>query len=210
MLSVVLVDDHHLVRQCLRMCLGTSPDVTVSGEASNGEAAIDLAARLTPDVLVLDVSLPGLTGPEVAVAVRKQSPLTRILALSMHSEREFVMSMFRAGAQGYVLKASAYDELVEAISVVGAGGSYVSPALGGHILLDVAQGRGADGLAPLTPRERDVLRLLARGLSTKEAAWELGLSDKTVHAVRSRLQRKTGLRSTAELTRYAMRTGLTS
>ena len=210
MLRVILVDDHQLVRQCLRMCLGTSTSVAVVGEAASGEAAIDLASQLTPDVVVLDVSLPGMAGPEVAVEVLEKSPRSHILALSMHAEREFIMSMFRAGATGYVLKASAYDELLQAIVVVGSGGTYVSPGLAGHLLLDVAHGRGADGPAPLTPREKGVLCLLGQGLSTKEAAWELGLSDKTVHAVRGRLQKKLGLRSTAELIRFAIRSGMSS
>lgn len=206
-MKIVLADDHHLVRQALRMCLGSFPTFEVAGEASDGPSAVAMALELAPDVLVVDISMPGLSGIEVTRrVVEGLSGRCRVLALSMHGNREFVTEMFRAGASGYVVKAAAWDELVLALQTVADGKTYVSPAVAGA-LLDAFVRPGEAGDPELTPRERDVLRLVSAGLNTKEVADELGISDKTVHALRSRLLKKLNIQSVAELTKYAIRRG---
>ncbi len=205
-MRIVLADDHQLVRQCLRMCLTSYPTIEVAGEASDGPSAVAAALELKPDVLVVDISMPLLSGTEVTRQVVKALGTScRVLALSMHSNREFVTEMFRAGASGYVVKAAAYDELVLALQTVMEGKTYVSPAVAGALVDAFMRPGGAE--PELTPRERDVLRLVSGGLNTKEVADHLGISDKTVHALRGRLMKKLNLQSVADLTKYAIRTG---
>ncbi len=209
-MRIVLADDHQLVRQCLRMCLSSFPSIEVVGEAADGPSAIEITLELAPDVLVVDISMPKLSGTEVTRrVVAELGGRCRVLALSMHGGREFVEEMFRAGASGYVVKSAAYDELVFALKTVMEGKTYVSPAVAGT-LVDalVRPGAGARPEPELTRREREVLQHVANGLNTKEVADLLGISDKTVHALRARLSRKLGLQSVAELTKYAIRRGL--
>ncbi|MCK6544573.1 response regulator transcription factor [Myxococcota bacterium] len=210
-MKILLADDHILVRQCLRICLSTNPSLEVVGEAADGPTAVAMALELVPDVLVVDVSMPGFGGIEVARRVTSAlGTKCKVLALSMHGDREFVAEMFRAGAAGYVVKSAAYDELVRALEAITQGNTYVSPAVAGALVDGFVRGpRAAEGSeARLTPREREVLQLVADGLHTKEVADRLGISDKTVHALRARLMRKLDVQSVADLTKYAIRCGL--
>ncbi len=210
-MRIVLADDHALMRHCLKICLSSHPDLTVIGEAADGEQALRMVADLQPDVLVADVSMPRMNGIELTKRVTEShSDACSVLALSMHSEREFVREMFRAGASGYVVKSAAYDELVLALHTIADGGTYVSPAVAA-VLVDsfINPDTVASEIAGLTERERTILGMVAGGLNTKEIAFRLGLSDKTVHAFRKRLMNKLDVQSVAELTKIAIRCGLT-
>lgn len=206
-MRIVLADDHQLVRQALVACLSSYPSIEVVGQASDGNAAVAAALELKPDVLVVDINLPQLSGIEVTRQV--QAALgqgCRVLALSMHGNREYIAEMFRAGATGYVVKSAAYDELVQALQTVAEGRTFVSPSIAG-LLVDGLRPGTDGGLPNLTARERDVLRLVAAGNNAKEIGDQLGISDKTVHALRARLLKKVGVQSVAELTKYAIRHG---
>ncbi len=208
-MRIVLADDHHLVRQCLRICLSSIPHIEVVGEAADGARAVEQTLALEPDALVVDISMPRLSGIDVTRRVTEVlGSRCRVVALSMHGDREFVGEAFRAGASGYVVKYAAYDELVQALDTVSLGQTYVSPSVAGALVdgfvRDSAQ---VDRSQNLTARERDVLRLIADGLHTKAIADRLEISDKTVHAIRSRLMRKLGVSSVADLTKYALRHG---
>ena len=200
-----------MVRELLAALLAREADVAVVGEAANGREAIDLAQTLRPDLLVLDVGLPEIDGIEVARRLRASQPGLKLLALSIHSEERFVQAMLNAGANGYLLKTSAVTELVQAIRAVTQGKLYVSP--------DVARDAQADELGAAAPagqsipigrRERQVLALLAEGKRSHEIAAQLGISIATVEAHRRNIMRKLGLHTVAELTRYAVRKGLTA
>jgi DNA-binding NarL/FixJ family response regulator len=207
-IRVVIAEDHRMVRELLAALLAREADVAVVGEAANGREAIDLAQTLRPDLLVLDVGLPEIDGIEVARRLRASQPGLKLLALSIHSEERFVQAMLNAGANGYLLKTSAVTELVQAIRAVTQGKLYVSQ--------DVARDAQADELGAAAPsipigrRERQVLALLAEGKRSHEIAAQLGISIATVEAHRRNIMRKLGLHTVAELTRYAVRKGLTA
>jgi DNA-binding NarL/FixJ family response regulator len=209
----MLVDDHQIVRDGLRSLLAKQSDMEVIAEADNGRAAVQAAAELRPDVVVMDVGMPDLNGVEATLRVLEAVPNARVVALSMHSDRRFVEGMLAAGASGYVLKDAAFEDLVAAIRTVAQGGTYLCPSVAGIVVAHYVRGR-ADASArkavALTPREREVLQLLAEGHSTKQIAARLAVSIKTVETHRSRLMEKLGLHSVAELTKYALREGLTS
>lgn len=202
MLRILLVDDHGLMREGLRALLAREPDLEVAGEAADGRQAVALAASLQPDVVVMDVVMPGLSGLEATRQIVEARPATRVLGLSMHTDRTYVRGMFEAGAQGYLLKTTALAELVTAIRAVHTEHRYVSPGLAS----EGAAGPGAD----LSPREREVLKLLAEGRSSREVAAELGLAVSTVETHRRQISSKLELHSMAELTKYAIRHGITS
>ena len=212
-IRVMLVDDHQIVRDGLRSLLAKQSDMEVIAEADNGRAAVQAAAELRPDVVVMDVGMPDLNGVEATLRVLEAVPNARVVALSMHSDRRFVEGMLAAGASGYVLKDAAFEDLVAAIRTVAQGGTYLCPSVAGIVVAHYVRGR-ADASArkavALTPREREVLQLLAEGHSTKQIAARLAVSVKTVETHRSRLMEKLGLHSVAELTKYALREGLTS
>ena len=200
-----------MVRELLVAVLARESNLTVAGEASNGREAIEMAQALRPDLLVLDIGLPELDGIEVARRLKKSQPELKLLALSIHAERRFVQAMLRAGADGYLVKTSAVTELVEAIRVVAQGKIYLSPevareALGDDFLADSQAGPST----PIGRRERQVLALLAEGKRSHEIAVRLNISIATVEAHRRNIMRKLGLHSVAELTKYAVRKGLTS
>ncbi len=209
-LRIVLAEDHRIVREGVRALLASREDLEVVGEAEDGPTAIEATLRLRPDVVLMDLGLPRLHGTAAIAEIRSRSPETRVLVLSMHSGEDYVRSAIRAGANGYLLKGSGLDDLVAAIKAVAAGEAFFSPAVA-RVLLDDARPRsGGPAADALTEREREVLRLVAEGNSSREIAGRLGLSAKTVEGHRSRIMSKLGIRDLAGLVRYAVRTGLVS
>lgn len=211
MTRVLLADDHKILRQGLRTLLEQEKDIQVVGEADNGRLSVELTGELAPDVVIMDVAMPDLNGIDATRRITKADPRTRVLALSMHSDGRYVRGMLQAGARGYILKDCAAEELTHAIRTVMAGQVYVSPGVTGTIINDyVRQLTAADEPATLTRREREVLQLLAEGGSTANIAAGLHLSVKTIETHRKRIMDKLGLRSIAELTKYAIREGITT
>ncbi len=206
---ILLVDDHTILRGALRALLEAEPDLELVAEAREGREAVQMARDLKPDVVVMDVSMPGLNGIEATRQIRAADPTRRVLALSAHSDKRMVAEAIRAGAGGYMVKDAAFEELVVAIRTVISGKIYLSPGLG-----DAAKDLGANGNASvftkLTAREREVLQLMAEGKATKEVASCLHVSVKTVETHRAKLMDKLDLHSVAELTKYALREGLTT
>jgi DNA-binding NarL/FixJ family response regulator len=209
-IRVVLADDHNLVRAGVRKILESHPGYDVVGEVGDGAAALALLeARHDIDVLVLDLTMPGMDGFEVLERAKGIRPDTRVLVLSMHAGSEHVARAVREGADGYLLKDSAVQELVAAIDAVMAGRSYYSPTVQEQLSHLVRAGSAlARPLDQLTDRERDILKLVARGFSTKEIASRLDISPRTVDTHRANLMRKLGLKSVALLTQFALREGL--
>ncbi|MGQ9477388.1 MAG: response regulator [Candidatus Bipolaricaulia bacterium] len=208
MIRLLLADDHRLVREGLRALLERElgPDFEVVGEAGDGRSAVELAARLKPEIAILDLAMPGMNGLEALEGIRQASPKTKVLLLSMFADEESILRAAWGGAAGFLLKASPADELLEAIRAAGSGRFYLSRGIANE-RLDRLISRGPKrGL--LTPREREVLVLIARGLKNSEIARELGLSPKTVATHRARLRAKLGLHTKAGLTRYALLKGL--
>ena len=209
---VVLADDHTLVRAGLRKLLESIPDIEVVGEADDGLALLELAAQLQPDLVLMDISMPGLNGLEATARLGKTWPTIRVLILSMHQNEEYVRQALRHGAAAYLLKDAATQELELALRVVLRGETYLSPAVSRGVLSDYVQRLRGDGAAGelLTPRQREVLQLIAQGQSTKEIARGLDLSIKTVESHRSQLMKQLDVHEVAGLVRYAMRMGLVS
>ncbi len=205
---VILADDHTLVRGGIRRILESQPGVEVVAEAADGREAIEACAAHEPDVLVLDLKMPGLDGIEVLRAVKRAHPAPKVIVLTMHAGREYVARAMQEGADGYLLKDSAVQDLVAALESVRAGHPYYSPAIQqqmAELLRDGA--RDPQSVESLTDREREVLALLARGLSSKEIAVELDISTRTVETHRANLMRKLGVKSVALLTQVAIREG---
>jgi len=212
-IKVLLADDHKMVRAGLRSLLEKEPGITVIAEADNGREAVELACNLLPDVAVIDISMPDMNGIEAIRRVVTEHPSVRTLALSMHSDRRFVVEALKVGAKGYLLKDAAADELVTAIRTVAADEMYICSKIAHIVLKDYLQ-RSPEIISavasPISPREREVLQLVAEGQNTKEIAFTLGVSVKTVETHRQQIMKKLNLFSVAELTKYAIREGLTS
>jgi DNA-binding NarL/FixJ family response regulator len=208
-IRVLVADDHTIVRSGIRHVLESELDFEVVGEAGSGAEAIALAATLQPDVVVLDISMPDLSGLEVAARLRGSST-TRVLILSMHNNAEYVLESVRAGAHGYLLKDTAATELRSAIRTVCRGESYFSPPVASRLTAAVRGEHGTHrpALDQLTGREREVLVGIARGCTNKEIAADLGISHRTVETHRESLMRKLQIRTVAELTRFAIGTGI--
>ena len=209
-LRVVVADDHQVVREGLKALVNAQPDMEVVGEAEDGRAAWQLAKRLLPDVVVMDVSMPDMGGAEATARLAEECPRVRVLALTIYEDGGYVRQLLKAGAAGYVLKRTVSEELVRAVRVVAAGGSYVDPTLAGkvvssYIRQDTAGGKRA-GAEP-SERETQVLTLAAQGYSNKEIAAQLGISVKTVETYKARLMEKLGLHRRAVIARYALRRG---
>lgn len=204
--TVLLADDHTVVRQGLRALLERE-GLSVLGEAGDGLEAVRLAETLHPDVAVLDLSMPQLNGVEAARQILKTSPRTKAVLLTMHAEEQYVLPALQAGVAGYVLKTKAAADLLEAIREVSQGRMYLSPGVAGSVAR-AYRDQTAPPPDPLTPRERQVLQLVAEGKSTKEAAAILGISAKTADSHRTRLMEKLDIHDTASLVRYAIRRGL--
>jgi len=212
-ITVLLVEDHQIVREGLRALLDKQEDIEVVAEAEDGRAAVRLARELCPDVVVLDIVMPGLNGIETARQLIDESRRVKVLALSAHCDKRFVVEILRAGASGYLVKDCAREELVSAIRAVMANQAYLSPRVAGSVIEECVHRPSTVDISAssvLTAREREVVQLLAEGKSTKEAALCLHVSVKTVEVHRHRIMSKLGIRTMAELTKYALREGLTS
>ena len=212
-MKILIADDHGIMRQGLRALIEKQADMEVVGEAEDGRMVVQLAQKLMPDVIIVDITMPNLNGVEAAHQILKQNPDARIIALSMHSNRRFVTEMLKAGALGYVLKSYLFDELVKAIHSVAVNEYYLSPQITDILVEDYVTRPVASGkLSPsrLTNRERRMLQLFAEGQSAKQVALHLNISPKTVDANRRQIMDKLGIYSIAELTKYAIREGLTS
>jgi DNA-binding NarL/FixJ family response regulator len=208
-LRVLLVDDHALVRAGMRSLLRDIEGVEVVGEAADGAEALVLAERERPDAVLLDIAMKGMNGLEAAARFRELHPGVKVLVLSMHASEEYVLQALRAGVVAYLLKDSATAELELALRSVMRGETYLSPAISRQVVEGYVQRVGAgSGDDPLTPRQREVLKRMAEGRSTKEIAFDLGLSVKTVETHRAQIMERLGIRDVAGLVRYAMRTGL--
>jgi len=209
MIRVVLADDHALVRAGMRSLLRDIEGVEVVGEAADGAQALALAERERPDVVLLDIAMKGMNGLEAAARFRELHPGIKVIILSMHASEEYVLQALRAGAAAYLIKDSATAELEIALRSVMRGETYLSPAISRQVVEGYVQRVGAGaGEDALTPRQREVLRRIAEGRSTKEIAFDLGLSVKTVETHRAQIMERVGIRDVAGLVRYAMRTGL--
>jgi DNA-binding NarL/FixJ family response regulator len=211
--KILLVDDHAMVRSGLKALLLSRPGHEVLGEAHNGRAAVKMVGELSPDVVVMDLRMPDLNGIDACRQIVAAKPDVKVVGLSGSSDERATVEMLRAGASGYVLKDSAFDELIAAIATVIKGKVYLSPAITGGIVENYIRG-GHDGVATafgtLSPREREVLQLIAEGKATKEVANKLDVSIKTAETHRRNLMAKLQVDSVAELTKYAIREGLTS
>ena len=206
---ILLADDHGVVRKGLRFLLESEPDFEVAGEAADGRQAVDLAAELEPDVVVMDIAMPRLNGIDATDQIMRRHPRTGVIILSMHSDEEYLVRALSAGAKGYLLKDSAEADLVRAIRSVSEGKPFFSPAIAKALLEDYLrrlQQRGlADSYDLLSDREKEVLHLLAEGKTNKEVATLLDLSPYTVETHRNRLMQKLNLHNTAEIVLYAVR-----
>ncbi|MEO7002549.1 MAG: response regulator transcription factor [Ktedonobacterales bacterium] len=211
-IRVLLADDHTILRAGLRMMLNAQPDIEVIGEASDGRQTINEAQRLQPDVILMDITMPECNGIEATRQVKRLVPETRVLALTMHENEEYLFQMLRAGAAGYILKEAADTELISAIRVVSAGRFYLSPSaqsmMVGDYLQRVRSGEERDSYSALTEREREILKLVAEGHTNNQIAERLFISPKTVDTHRTHIMDKLNLHSRAELVKYAMRRGL--
>ena len=211
-MKILLVDDHRLFRDGLRPLLARQPDMEVVGEAGDGREALRLVADLAPDLVLMDVSMPGMDGLQATRAILAAHPTVRVVILTMHADRAFVAEALKAGAVGYLLKEAPFADLVLALRKVHAGRLQLTPSIAEMVVADyvlLARGEGIVA-SPLSDREREVLRHIAGGLSTKEIAFQLGVSVKTVETHRKQIMDKLDLRSVADLTKYAIREGLSS
>lgn len=209
-IRIVLADDHPVVREGIKAIVDAEDGMVVVGEAPDGDAALRAVERLLPDILVVDMSMPGLNGAQVTRTVRDTFPDVRVLALTIHSDRGYLAQLLKAGASGYVLKGAARADLIQAIRIVAGGGIYLDPMIAGKI---VDHFIGIDVHVPvadeevLSEREAEVLKLVARGLSNKEIARELDISVKTVETYKARVREKLGLRGRAHMVRFALERG---
>jgi len=211
--KVLLADDHKMMREGLRAMLDSLPDVEVIAEAEDGQQALELAHRLKPDMVVMDVAMPKLNGMEATRRIKADLPKIKILALSMHSDRQFVVGMLRAGASAYLLKDCAFRELATAIREVSAGKSFLAPNVADQVVEEFnrpSSGSSQPSLAQLTSREREILQLIAEAKTSKEISSMLHISVKTVYTHRRNIMEKTKAKNLAQLTRMAIRDGITS
>ena len=212
-MKILIADDHGIVRQGLKVLIENEADMEVVGEAEDGLMVMQLAKQLSPDVILMDISMPNLNGVEATYLILKENPDIRIIALSVHFDKRFVTEMLKAGAWGYVLKSCLFDEVLRALRTVNAGEHYLSPKITEVVLDDYMHymettNKSVEGF--LTERERQIIQMLAEGQSTKQIASRLHISPKTADANRRQIMSKLGVSSIAELTKYAIREGLTS
>lgn len=212
-MRILIADDHGIVRQGLRVLIENQADMEVVGEAENGLEVVELAGRLSLDVILMDISMPNLNGVEATRLILRDNPNVKIIALSVHFNKHFVTDMLQAGASGYVLKSCLFDEVISALHVVNSGKHYLSSKVSEFVLDDYLQRlkiAGESETGKLTERERHVIQLLAEGKTTKQIGLQLHVSPKTVDSNRREAMDKLGISNVAELTKYAIREGLTS
>ncbi len=212
LVRVLIADDHDIVRAGIRMLLDAQPDMAVVGEASDGREAIEMAGSMKPDVVLMDISMPGMTGIEATRAIKTTNPLIEIVGLTMHAEDRYFFQLLQAGASGYVVKGAAPRELLDAVRAASKGEAYIHPSLQRKLIGDyVSRTEGSDQgsmFADLTERELEVLRLIVDGLTSREIAESLVISPNTVERHRQNIMSKLGLHNRAELVRYAISKGL--
>lgn len=211
-IRIIIADDHQIVRQGLKILLEKEPDMEVVGEAEDGRKAVPLIRELVPDVVVMDVKMPDVDGIEASRQILSEMPDVKIIALSMYSDRRFITDMLQVGAHGYVLKDTAFEELVQAIHLAMSNKTYLSPRLAEIVVKNstVHPSLSQTVFSKLTRRERDVLKLIAEGKSNRQISSFLNVSVKTVESHRQHIMQKLNTRSIAELTKYAIREGLIS
>ena len=210
LIRVLIADDHTIVRSGVRLLLEAEPDIEVVGEALDGSQGYELAVALRPDVVLMDIAMPGVDGLEATRQIKSQIPAIQVLVLTMHRSDEYFFEMLKAGASGYILKGADTNDLINAVRVVSRGEVFLYPTMAERLLRDYIH--RIDGVAqaepPLSPREKEILRLMADGYSNKEIAEKLVVSSSTIHTHRSNLMQKLGLSSRYELVQYARRHGL--
>ena len=208
-LRIVLTDDHTLFRQGLKSLLEAEYDMQVVGEACNGQEAVERALELKPDMVIMDIGMPGLSSFEAVRQIRRVRPETRVLFLTMYDDEDYLAQCLQAGGSGYVLKDTPADQLITAVREIRRGGKYFSPAILGRLVEDLRSRNPEERFKPrmstLTPREHEVLKFLAEGLSVKEIAVQLNLSTKTIEAHKFNLMRKLDLHNKAQLVQYAIK-----
>jgi DNA-binding NarL/FixJ family response regulator len=210
-IRIVLADDHNLVRSGLKSLLSGMQGVEVVAEAANGKQAVDLVCALNPDVVLMDISMKEVNGIEAAAIIARNNPLVRVVILSMHDTEDYVSQALRAGAAGYVLKDAAPLELEFAIRAVTNGETYLSPKVSTHVVQTYVRPLGAEtGLELLSPRQREILKAISSGRTTKQIAYDLGLSIKTIETHRAQIMERLDIHDVAGLVRFAIRNGLIS
>lgn len=212
-MRIIIVDDHGIVREGLKALLENQPDIEVVGEGEDGQVAVELTKQLSPDMIIMDMSMPNLNGIEATRLILQNSPNTKVVILSMHSDRHIVKEILEAGASAYVLKSNLFDEMLRALETVAKGGRYLSPRIT-DVVINGYVGKSAENdaaeITKLTGRERQIVQLVAEGKTIKEIAGMLHISPKTADSNRRQIMNKLGFNSVAELTKYAIREGLTS
>jgi DNA-binding NarL/FixJ family response regulator len=212
-IKILLVDDHKILREGICSLLREYNDMAVVGEAADGKTAIRLVKELSPQVVIMDISMPDMNGIDATRRILSSFPDIKVIALSMHYDKQFVSEIFKAGASGYLIKDSAFDDLEQAVRVVMEGKTYINPRIASLVvesLITQTGSNAAASLSLLTDREREVLQLIAEGKSTRQIAQQLSVSTKTIESHRRQVMGKLNMRNVAELTRYAIREGLTS
>jgi two-component system response regulator NreC len=210
--KILIADDHGILRQGIDSLIKECADMQVVGETNNGLTVVEMTRKLRPDVVLMDVTMSGLNGIEATRQIKSELPEVKVLALTVHTEREVILDMIKAGASGYILKECVLDDLINAIQTLAAGQSYLSPQIASTILNGIAKDglKVVDGNCVIfTMRESHILKLLAGGESAKQIAAELGLSVKTIEAIRRHIMDKAAVDNLADLTKFAIREGLT-